>query len=46
MKTVSLIVIAICYLANTVDVYRTDDNGLNIFVGNFGYHIAANNNNK
>jgi len=42
MKNTSLAIIAICYLANTVDVYHADNGGFNVFFGNFGYHIASN----
>ena len=41
MRTLSLTVIAICYMANTFAVYRADDGGTNIFFGNFGYHIEG-----
>jgi len=44
MKTVSLAIIAICHLANTVDVYAADTGGYNVFFGNLGYHIAASSN--
>lgn len=41
MRTLALIVIAICYLANTFQVYEADNGGTNIFFGNFGYHIEG-----
>jgi hypothetical protein len=41
MNKVSLFVIAICYLANTAAVYRSDEGGVNIYFGNFGYHIEG-----
>lgn len=39
MKTIALWIIAITYLANSVDIYQADNGGLNVFYGNFGYHI-------
>jgi hypothetical protein len=41
MRTISLTVIAICYMANTCAVYRAEDGGTNVFFGNFGYHIEG-----
>lgn len=39
MKTLAIWIIAICYLANTFQIYESDNGGTNIFFGNFGYHI-------
>lgn len=36
----ALWIIAICHVLTTLDVYETDDGGLTVFVGNFGYHFA------
>jgi hypothetical protein len=41
MRTISLTVIAICCMANTFAVYRAEDGGTNVFLGNFGYHIEG-----
>ena len=41
IKTVSLAIIAACYLANTVVVYQADGGGTNVYFGNLGYHIAG-----
>lgn len=38
----ALWIIAICHLATTFDVYRTEDNGLTVFFGNLGYHWEGN----
>ena len=40
MKT-ALWIIAACHMATTLDVYHTDEGGLAVFVGNFGYYFAA-----
>ena len=37
---IALWIIAACHLATTLDVYTTEDNGLTVFIGNFGYHFA------
>jgi hypothetical protein len=42
MKTLSIAIIAICYLANTA-YYESDNSGTNIFFGNFGYHFEKGN---
>jgi hypothetical protein len=39
MKSLSLAIIAICYIANTVAVYESDNGGKNVYFGNFGYHF-------
>ena len=39
IKTISLVAIAACYLANTVAIFRADTGGHNICMGNFCYHI-------
>ena len=41
MKTLFLAIIAICYIANTVAIYESDNGGTNIFFGNFGYHTEG-----
>jgi hypothetical protein len=41
MIKLSLFVIAICCLANTAAVYHSDEGGVNIYFGNFGYHIEG-----
>lgn len=38
MRTLALWVIAVCYAANTVSIYDTDDGGTSIFFGNIGYY--------
>ena len=38
IKTIALVVIAICYVANTIGFYTTDDGNLSIFFGNFGFY--------
>lgn len=38
MRTLALWVIAVCYVANTVEVYYVDDVGFSFFFGNFGYY--------
>lgn len=40
IKTLSLAMIAACYLANTAAVFRADTGGHNVCIGNFCYHIA------
>jgi hypothetical protein len=37
---IALWIIAACHLATTLDVYTTEEGGLNVFIGNFGYHFA------
>lgn len=44
IATLALVVIAICQLSKTVDIYVADNGGYNIFLGNFGYHIAMGSN--
>lgn len=39
-KTISLAIIAACYLANTLAVYGAEYGGYNVCMGNFCYHIA------
>lgn len=41
MKTLAIVLISICYLANTLSVYNADTGGYNVFFGNFGYYIAS-----
>lgn len=41
MIKLSVFVIAVCYLANTAAVYHSDEGGVNIYFGNFGYHIEG-----
>lgn len=41
IATLALVVIAICQLSKTVDIYVADGGGYNIYLGNFGYHIAT-----
>ena len=43
IQTAALVVIAMCYLANTIDVYTAEDGGHNYFFGNFGYHVEEEN---
>jgi hypothetical protein len=43
MKTLSIAIIAICYLANTIAVYESDNGGTNVYFGNFGYHFEKGN---
>jgi hypothetical protein len=38
---IALWLIAACHMATTLDVYRTDEGGLAVFVGNFGYYFAT-----
>ena len=40
MKTLALYIIALCYLANTVQIYDAEYGGYNVYFGNFGYHIS------
>ena len=40
IKTISLAIIAACYLANTVAIYGAEYGGYNVCMGNFCYHIA------
>jgi hypothetical protein len=42
MKSLSLAIIAICYLANTA-YYESDNGGTNVYFGNFGYHFEESN---
>lgn len=39
MKTLALWAIALCYLANTVQIYDAESGGYNVYFGNFGYHF-------
>lgn len=39
IRTLFLAIIALCYVANTVEIYHADTGGMNVFFGNFGYHI-------
>lgn len=39
IKTIWIAVIAACYLANTVAIFRADTGGHNVCLGNFCYHI-------
>ena len=41
MIKLSVFVIAVSYLANTAAVYHSDEGGVNIYFGNFGYHIEG-----
>jgi len=38
IKAMALVVIAACYVANTIEVYTTEDGGQSYFFGNFGYY--------
>lgn len=40
MKT-ALWLIVLCQLALTVEIYETENGGLNVFFGNFGYHFEG-----
>jgi len=40
IKTLSLAILAACYLANTLAVYGAEYGGHNVCMGNFCYHIA------
>jgi hypothetical protein len=42
MKTLLIAIIAICYLANTA-YYESDNSGINVYFGNFGYHFEKGN---
>ena len=39
IRTLALVAIAACYLANTVQVYDAESGGYNVYFGNFGYHF-------
>ena len=39
IKTLALVAIAACYLANTIQVYDAEYGGYNVYFGNFGYHF-------
>ena len=39
-RTLALYIIALCYLANTIQVYSAESGGFNVYFGNFGYHIS------
>jgi hypothetical protein len=39
IKTISLAIIAACYLANTAAIFRANTGGHNVCLGNFCYHI-------
>jgi len=41
IKTLALVVIAICYVANTIEVYTTEDGGNSYFFGNIGYYVET-----
>ena len=41
IKSTSLAIIAICYIANTFSVYESETGGYNVFFGSFGYHIEG-----
>lgn len=41
IKTLALVVIAICYVANTIEVYTTEDGGNSYFFGNLGYYVET-----
>ena len=40
IRTLAIVAIALCYLANTVQVYDAESGGYNVYFGNFGYHIS------
>lgn len=40
-KTAAIWLIAICYLAQTVQIYQSDEGGTNAFFGNFGWHFEG-----
>lgn len=40
MKTLFLGIIAACAFAHTFAIYESESGGVNIYFGNFGYHIA------
>jgi len=40
MKTLALWIIAMCYLANTINVYQDEEQGgTNVYFGSFGWHF-------
>lgn len=39
-NTITLATIALVIAVSTTEVYKTDDGGYNVFIGNYGYHIA------
>ena len=39
IKTLAIVAIAACYLANTIQVYDAESGGYNVYFGNFGYHF-------
>ena len=39
IRTLAIVAIAACYLANTVQVYSAEYGGYNVYFGNFGYHF-------
>lgn len=40
MRMIPVWIIAVCALAHTLEVYELEDGGLNVYFGNWGYHIA------
>jgi len=40
MKTLFLGIIAACAFAHTFAIYESESGGVNLYFGNFGYHIA------
>ena len=40
IRTLAIVAIALCYLANTVQIYDAESGGYNVYFGNFGYHIS------
>lgn len=41
MKTLFLGIIAACAFAHTFAIYESESGGVNVYFGNFGYHIAG-----
>ena len=40
MKTLFLGIIAVCAFAHSFAIYESESGGVNLYFGNFGYHIA------
>ena len=38
-RTIAIWAIAICYLANTIQVYDAEGGGINVYFGSFGWHF-------
>ena len=40
MKTAMLAIICVCVVAQTVGYYETEEGGIGIYFGNFGYYYG------